>query len=136
MYTEEEIMQDMDKLRDHVDALRLKYGEDFSSVIVAGTTIGDCWAGACLIGGKSSGLHQACHALLGYIKFIDEFFDACKCVLHDDKKPEFLEELEKMNLESLKRVLITKTKEYEKAKAELDAEESVKQFLHNTGFTN
>ena len=136
MYTKEEVSQDMDKLRDHVDALRLKYGEDFSSVIVAGTVIDDYWVGACMVGGQSPGLHQICHALLGCVKFIDEFFNACKCVLHDDEKPELLQDLEKANLESLKRMLIVRTKEYEKAKAELDAEESVKQFLHDAGFAN
>lgn len=136
MYTEEEIRQDVDKLRDHVDALRLKYGENFSSVVATGVKMDEYWAGACMVSGESFGIHQACHALLGCVRFIDEFFDACKCVLHDDKKPEMLQKLEEMNLESLKKLLIMRTDEFKKAKAEYDAEESVKQFLHDTGFSN
>lgn len=136
MYTEEEIKQDMDKLRDHVEALRLKYGENFSSVIVSGVKMDDYWAGACIISGESFGLHQACHAMLNSARLIDEFFDACKCVLHDDKKPEMIQKLEEMNLESLKKLLIMRTDDFKKAKAEHDAEESVKQFLHDAGFAN
>lgn len=136
MYTEEEIRQDMDKLHSHVDALRLKYGEDFSSVVITGTEIDEYWAGACMISGKPSGLHQVCHAMLNCTRLIDEFFDACKCVLHDDDEPEMLQKLKDMNLEALKKMLIIRTDEFKKAKAEHEAEESVKQFLHDTGFAD
>jgi len=136
MYTEEEVRQDMDQLRSHVDVLRAKYGEDFSSIIAAGVKIDEYWAGTCMIGGESTGFHQACHALLQCSKFIDEFFDACKCVLHDNDKPEVVQKLLEMSIESLKKSLIIKTDEFQKAKAEFDAEESVKKFLHDTGFAN
>ena len=136
MHTEEEVRQDMDTLRSHVDALRLKYGEDFSSVVVTGVAIDEYWAGACMISGEPSGLHQACHAMLKCPRLIDEFFDACKCVLHDDDEPEILQKLKDMNLESLKKMLIIKTDEFKKARAEHEAEESVQKFLHDIGFSN
>lgn len=136
MYTEEEVRQDMEELRNHVEALKLKYGEDFSSVVVTGVKIDDYWAGGCIVGGNPLGVHQSCHALLDCVKFIDEFFDACKCVLHDDKKPEVMQKLEEMNLESLKKLLIMKTNEFKKIKAEHEAEEAVQDLLKQTGFTN
>jgi len=136
MYTEEEIRKDMDELRDHVDSLRLKYGDDFSGIIVSGVKLDKYWAGSSLICGESFGLHQNCHALLSRVRFIDEFFDACKCVLHDQDKPKVLQELENMNLESIKRLLILKTEEFKKARDERDTEESIRQLLHDAGFSN
>lgn len=136
MYTEEEIKQDMGKLRDHVEALRLKYGENFSSVVAAGVENDEYFIGICMIGGNPGGMHQSCHAMLNCVNFINNFFDACKCVLHDDEKPEMIQKLEEMNLESLKKLLIMRTDEFKKVKAEHEAEKAVQDLLKQAGFTN
>lgn len=138
MHSELEVKEDMDKLRSHIEAIADKYGDDFSCVLSAGVDIGDAWAGSCLAWGESHLLHQACHGLLENPKFIDEFFDAVKCVIlkRDQDRPELLKEMIKESIESMKRMLIKETDHYKKYVAEKEADEAVQDLLKKTGFAN
>jgi len=138
MHSESEIKEDMDKLRAHIEALMSKYGEDFSCVLSAGVSMEDTWAGSCLSYGEPHLLHQACHGLLENPKFIDEFFDAVKCVLlkRGQDRPEFLKEIMKESVESMKRMLIMETKHYKEYKVEKEVDDAVQDLLKQTGFTN
>lgn len=138
MFAESEIREDMDKLRSHIDALITKYGDEFSCVMSAVVAMDDAWAGSCLTYGEDYLIHQACHGLLENPKFIDEFFDAVKCVMMkaSEDKPEFLKMAMKESMDSLKRLLITQTKSFKDHKAEKDADEAVKALLKQAGFDN
>jgi len=138
MHSESEIREDMDKLRAHIEAIADKYGDDFSCILASGVSMDDAWAGSCLIYGESHLLHQACHGLLENPKFIDEFFDAVKCVTlkHGKDRPEFLKEMMKESIESLKRMLIMETDHYKKYIAEKDADDAVQDLLKQAGFAN
>jgi hypothetical protein len=138
MFAELEIREDMDKLRAHIDALRDKYGDEFSCILSAGVSMDNAWAGSCLSCGESYLVHQACHGLLENPKFIDEFFDAVKCVITkaDGDKPEFLKMVMRESMDSLKRLLITQTKSFKEYKAEEDADKAVKDLLRQAGFEN
>lgn len=138
MYAESEIREDMDKLRAHIDALISKYGDDFSCVMSAGVAMDDAWAGSCLTCGESHLVHQACHGLLENPKFIDEFFDAVKCVMMKagEGKPEFLKVVMRESMDSLKRLLIMETDHYKKRMAEKEVDEAVQDLLKQAGFTN
>ena len=138
MHSELEIKEDMDKLRAHIEALSDKYGDDFSCVLSAGVSMEDAWAGSCLTYGESHLLHQACHGLLENPRFIDEFFDAVKCVTlnHGKDRPEFLKRMLSESIESMKRMLITKTERYREYKAEKEADEAVQDLLKQAGFAN
>jgi len=138
MYSESEIKEDMDKLRAHIDALADKYGDDFSCILSAGVSMEDTWAGSCLSCGAPYLMHQACHVLLENPKFIDEFFDAVKCVLskRGQDRPEFLKEMMKESIESVKRMLIMETEHYKKCMAEKEADEAVQDLLKQAGFKN
>lgn len=138
MHSESEIKEDMDKLRAHIDALADKYGDEFSCILAAGVSMEKVWAGSSLTCGEPYLVHQACHGLLENPKFIDEFFDAVKCVIlkHGQDRPEFLKEIIKESIESMKRMLIMETEHYKKHMAEEDADEAVQDLLKQTGFTN
>lgn len=138
MHSEQEIKEDMDKLRAHIEALSDKYGDDFSCVLSAGVSMEKVWAGSCLSCGEPYLVHQACHGLLENPKFIDEFFDAVKCVLlkHSEDRPEFLKEIMKESVESMKRMLIMETKHYKKFTAEKEVDDAVQDLLKKAGFTN
>lgn len=138
MFAESEIREDMDKLRAHIDALMDKYGDEFSCVLSAGVSMEDAWAGSCITYGKDYLVHQACHGLLENPRFIDEFFDAVKCVITKagEDRPEFLKMLMKESMDSLKRLLIIQTKDFKDRKAEEDADRAVKNLLRQAGFEN
>ena len=138
MHSESEIRDDMDKLRAHVEALMDKYGDEFSCILSAGVAMEDVWAGSCLTYGDDYLMHQACHGLLENPKFIDEFFNAVKCVaLRDGQdRPEFLKEMMKMSVESLKCMLIKGTKRYKEHMASKEIDEAVQDLLKKSGFTN
>lgn len=138
MHSEPEIKEDMDKLRAHIEALTDKYGDDFSCILSAGVSMEDVWAGNCLTYGKSYLLHQACHGLLENPKFIDEFFDAVKCVSlkRGEDRPKVLKELITESIESMKRMLIMETEHYKKRIAEEEADKAVKTLLKQAGFEN
>lgn len=138
MHSESEIREDMDKLRAHIDALADKYGDEFSCLLSTGVSMENAWAGISLTCGVHNLIHQACHGLLENPKFIDEFFDAVKCVLlkRGQDRPEFLKEILKESVESMKRMLIMETEHYKKHMAEKDADEAVQDLLKQTGFTN
>jgi hypothetical protein len=138
MHSEPEIKEDMEKLRDHIEALMSKYGDDFSCILSTGVSMENTWVGSCLSYGEPHLLHQACHGLLENPKFIDEFFDAVKCVLlkHGEDRPEFLKEIMKESVESMKRMLIMETKHYKKFTAEKEIDDAVQDLLKKAGFTN
>ena len=138
MYSESEIRDDVDKLRAYIEALMDKYGDDFSCVLSAGVSMKDAWAGSCLVCGEPYLVHQACHGLLENPKFIDEFFDAVKCVVlkHGKDRPEILKKLITESIESMKRMLIVETEHYKKHMAEKEADEAVQDLLKQAGFTN
>lgn len=138
MYTESEIREDMSKLCDHIDTLIDKYGEDFSCIISAGVDMDDAWAGSCMSYGENYLLHQACHGLLNNPKFIDEFFDAVKCIIlkQGEDRPEFLKKMVTESIESMKRMLIKETEPYKKYKAEKEVDEAVQDLLKQAGFAN
>lgn len=138
MHSESEIKEDMDKLRAHIEALTDKYGDDFSCILTAGVSMEEAWAGSSIMYGESYLVHQACHGLLENPKFIDEFFDAVKCVIlrHGEDRPEVLKKLITESIESMKRMLIMETEHYKKHMAEKEADEAVKKLLKQVGFTN
>lgn len=138
MFAESEIREDMDKLRAHIDALIAKYGDEFSCVISTGVAMDDAWAGSCITYGEDYLVHQACHGLLENPKFIDEFFNAVKCVTAKvgEDRPEFLKVLMGESINSLKHLLITQTKSFKEYKAEEDADKAVKDLLRQAGFEN
>ena len=137
MHSELEIKEDMDKLRAHIEALADKYGDEFSCILSAGATMEDTWVGSCLTYGESYLVHQACHGLLKNPRFIDEIFDAVKCViLKSEDRPEFLKKVIAESIESMKRMLIMETDHYKRHMAEKEADEAVKNLLKQTGFTN
>lgn len=138
MHSESEIKEDMDKLRAHIDALSDKYGDDFSCVLAAGVSMGNVWAGSSITCGESPLVHQACHAFLENPKFIDEFFDAVKCVIlkHGKDRPEFLKNIIAESIESMKRMLIMETEHFKKHIAEKEVDEAVQDLLKQAGFTN
>ena len=138
MFAESEIREDMDKLRAHIEVLMDKYGDDFSCILSTGVGMDECWAGSCLSYGESRLLHQACHGLLENPRFIDEFFDAVKCVIlkHGEDRPEILKKLITESIESMKRMLIMETEHYKKRIAEKEADEAVQDLLKQSGFAN
>ena len=138
MHSEKEIRDDMDKFRAFVDALRDKYGDDFSCILSAGVSMEKYWAGCCLSCGNDYLLHQACHGLLDNARFIDEFFNAVKCVLDKlgEDKPEFMKLMMRESMNSLKRLLITDTEGFKQHLAEEDANNAVKDLLKQAGFEN
>lgn len=138
MHSELEIREDMEKLRAHIDVLVDKYGDDFSCILAAGVAMDKAWAGSSLTCGESYLVHQACHGLLENPRFIDEFFDAVKCVMlrTGEDKPEFLKMAMRESMDSLKRLLIAQTKSFKEHEAEKDADEAVQDLLKQAGFTN
>jgi hypothetical protein len=138
MHSESEIKDDMDKLRAHIEVLMDKYGDDFSCVLSVGVSMEDAWAGSCLAYGESYLVHQACHGLLENPKFIDEFFDAVKCVIlkHGEDRPKVIQEMMSESMDSIKRMLIMETKDFKRHKAEKEANDAVKDLLKQAGFTN
>lgn len=138
MHSESEIKEDMDKLHAHIEALMDKYGDDFSCVLSAGVSMEDAWVGSCLSYGESYLIHQACHGLLKNPRFIDEFFDAVKCVLlkQGEDRPEILKKIMAESIESMKRLLIMETDHFKKRMAEKEADEAVQDLLKQAGFTN
>lgn len=138
MFAESEIREDMEKLRAHIDALADKYGDEFSCVMSTGVAMDDTWAGSCLTCGESHLVHQACHGLLENPKFIDEFFDAVKCVIlkHGKDRPDFLKKMITESIESMKRMLIMETDHYKKHMAEKEVDEAVQDLLKQAGFAN
>lgn len=138
MHSESEIKEDMDKLHAHIEALTDKYGDDFSCVLSAGASMEDTWVGSCLTYGEDLLVHQACHGLLENPKFIDEFFNAVKCVMTKagEDKPEFLKVMMRESMDSLKRLLIMNTKSFKDHVAEEEADKAVKTLLKQAGFEN
>ena len=138
MYSESEIRDDMSKLHAHIDALTDKYGDDFSCVLSAGVSMEDAWAGSSLTFGEPYLLHQACHGLLENPKFINEFFDAVKCVMlkHGKDRPDFLKNMMTESIEAMKRMLIKETNHYKKFMDEKEVDEAVQDLLKRAGFTN
>ena len=136
MHSEKEIREDMDKLRAHIEALRDKYGEDFSCVLSTGVGMEEYWAGASITCGKPYLLHQACHGLLENPVLVSEFFKAVDCVLSKDDKPEVLKKLMSESLRSLRNLVIKNSKGYKEYKEEQEAEQAVDDLLKQTGFTN
>jgi succinate dehydrogenase flavin-adding protein (antitoxin of CptAB toxin-antitoxin module) len=136
MHSEPEIREDMEKLRDHVKALADKYGDEFSCILSAGVDMGKAWAGSSLVYGESYLVYQACRGLLEMPKFIDEFFDAVKDVLSSKELPDFLKEMTRESVESMKRMLIVETKAYKKFTAEKEVDEAVQDLLKKAGFAN
>ena len=132
MFAESEIREDMDKLRAHIEVLMDKYGDDFSCILSTGVGMDECWAGSCLSYGESRLLHQACHGLLENPRFIDEFFDAVKCVALKHDHPDFLKQIISESIESMKRMLIKETKSYK----EHEIDEAVQDLLKKSGFAN
>lgn len=137
-WKENEIRNDLDKVRALLDALELKYGEDFGVVFAGGMVKDeDYWAGSCHVIGNERLVHQACHALLNCPKFIDEFFNAIKCVLTQNAgdRPEFLVKMMQASVDSMKRLLIEQTDAYKDLEAEHDADQAV-QHLIDSVFKN
>ena len=138
MHSESEIKDDLDKLRAFIDALKDKYGDDFSCVFSTGVATEEYWIGGCLACGDDYMLHQACHGLLENVRFIDQFFDAVKCLISKggNDRPEFLKELMRDSLDSLKKIIIRNSDGFKKHLEELDTENAIKNLLKESGFTN
>lgn len=147
MHTHQEIKEDMDKLHAFVEALQVKYGPEFSCAIAAGAGVHteitseddpDAYAGGAYMVGSDAMFHQACHYLLKSCKFIDGIIDAMECViLHEHKaqgKPEFLDKMMTLSLESLKKILIMSTDEFKEHLDAKNIEEAVENLLRDAGF--
>lgn len=135
-WKENEVREDLGRVRAMIDALSHKYGDDFSCVWSAGCNVGEAWAGGTIIVGEYAMLHMACHGLLDAPKFIDGICDAIKCTLqHSAPKdtPEFLTLAMLKSIDSLKKVLLVSCKERMEEKDINKAVESLIQsvFGHN-----
>lgn len=149
MHTKEEVKEDLDKIRDLIDQLEVKYGPEFSCAVSVGTGVHteltsddepDAFAGATCIMGNEAMFHQTCHCLLQSAKFVDGIIDAISCVIvkhHREKgMPEELDKLMALSMNSIKKLLIECTYEYKKSKADKEASEIVDDFLSEIGMKN
>jgi hypothetical protein len=125
-----ELEQDLKKLVDHVDCFQEKHN---CCMLSAMTVSIDEKRAACQVylkGGDTQDLHMLCHGLLKSPRFVDEMFDAIKCVINKsnpEKGDTFKNFLIDSTLETIKKlVLLIAVKERE---AESDAEDTVKKFL-------
>lgn len=138
-WKENEVREDLDRVRAMIDALKLKYGEDFSCVWTAGCNIGEAWAGEAIIAGEPAMLHMACHGLLDAPKFVDEICDTIKCVLHNNQPenmPKLIVQAMESSINSLKKVLLMSTKEYKKRMEEKEIEENVQELVNSVFHKN
>lgn len=145
MHTKEEVMEDLYRVRDLVNELETKYGPEFSCALSAGVGVHteitsddepDAYAGVACVVGRTPMLHSACHALLESPKFVDEFFDAVKCVILRRDTPDFLKRMVVESIESMKRLLIMETKQFKEHEAEKETDEAIQDLLRQAGFTN
>lgn len=149
MHTQEEIREDMDRLHDFIDSLKVKYGPEFACVVTAGTGINtkvtneddpDAFAGGAYMVGEPAMFHQACHCLLKSCKFINGIIDAMECVImHEHResgKPKFLDMMMVTSLESLKKILIMNTDEFKEEEEKQEIDEAVDQLLRDSGLKN
>jgi len=128
-----ELEQDLKKLVNHVDCFQEKYN---CCMLSAMTVSIDEKRAACQVylkGGEAQDLHMLCHGLLKSPRFVDEMFDAIKCVINKanpEKEDTFKNFLIDSSLESIKKlVLLIAVKEAKEREAESDAENTVKKFL-------
>jgi len=146
MYSEEEIKEDLHRFKDLADALRVKYGPDFSCVIGAGVGIKDneddeepeSYSGIVCAEGTNSMLQQTCNSFFKSVGLIDSIIDSIEYIIVKDHRekntPKYMDEMAIKALYALKIILTKTTDEYKRAEAEFDAEEVVKNLLRETGF--
>jgi len=147
MHTQEEIREDIDKVRSLIDVLKLKYGEEFSCVFAAGVGVNseitsepDVYSGGACMVGNSMMFHQACHCLLHSVKFIDGIIDAIKCTLEEEhrrtNKPEILGIMMITAMDSLKKLLVMSTDEFKEEVQNKEINDAVQHLLRDAGFEN
>ena len=145
MYSNDEIKADLDRLRDLAEALKAKYGPEFSCIIGAGMSVSsdlisepDSYLGAVYVSGTDQMLQQTCNTFIKSPRFIDSIIDSMEyAILKSHKEsgaPDVMDKLAIKSLEGLKTLLIRTTDEYKRAEAEFDAEEVVKNLLKENGF--
>ena len=147
MYSEEEIKEDLQRFKDLADALRVKYGPDFSCVIGAGVGIKaneddeepESYSGIVCAEGTNNLIQQTCKSFFKSVGLIDSIIDSMEYLIVKDHRerntPKFMDEMAIKALQSLKLILTRTTDEYKRAEAEFDAEEVVKNLLRENGFT-
>ena len=131
-WQENEIRNDLDKVRALLDALKLKYDGNFSAVFSAGVLKDDeFWHGISISLGEADLIYQVCHGLLYNPRFINEFFDAVKYVLSRSAgdRPEFMVKMMQASVESMKMMLIRQTEAYKKYEVEEDVEQAVQHLI-------
>lgn len=145
MYTNDEIKADLDRLKDLAEALKAKYGPEFSCIIGAGMSVSsdpmsepDSYLGAVYVNGTNQMLQQTCNTFIKSSKFIDSIVDSMEyAILKNHKEnntPDFMDKLAIKSLEGLKTILIRTTDEYKELEKELDVEGAVRGLLKDSGF--
>jgi hypothetical protein len=145
MYTNDEIKADLDRLKDLAEALKAKYGPEFSCIIGAGMSVSsdiinepDSYLGAVYINGTSPMLQQNCNSFIKSSRFIDSIIDSMEYAIlkshKENNTPDFMDKLAIKSLEGLKTVLIKTTDEYKEFEKEVDVEGAVRNLLENSGF--
>lgn len=145
MYTNDEIKADLDRLKDLAEALKAKYGPEFSCIIGAGMSVSsdpigepDSYLGAVYVNGTNQMLQQTCNTFIKSSKFIDSIVDSMEyAILKNHKEnntPDFMDKLAIKSLEGLKTILIRTTDEYKELEKELNVEEAVRDLLKDSGF--
>ncbi len=145
MYTNDEIKADLDRLKDLAEALKAKYGPEFSCIIGAGVGISsdiisepDTYLGSVYIDGTDLMLQQTCNSFIKSPKLIDSIIDSMEyAILKSHKEnnvPDIMDKLAIKSLEGLKTILLRTTDEYKELEKELDVEGAVKNLLKDSGF--
>lgn len=145
MYTNDEIKADLDRLKDLAEALKAKYGPEFSCIIGAGMSVSsdlisepDSYLGAVYVNGTNQMLQQTCNTFIKSSKFIDSIVDSMEYAIIKNHKenntPDFMDKLAIKSLEGLKTILIRTTDEYKELEKELDVEGAVRGLLKDSGF--
>ena len=146
MYTNDEIKADLGRLKDLADALKAKYGPEFSCIIGAGMSVStdikndepDAYLGSVYIDGTDQMLQQTCNSFIKSPKLIDSIIDSMECAIlksHEENNvPDIMDRLAIKSLEGLKTILIRTTDEYKELEKELDVEGAVRDLLKDSGF--
>ena len=146
MYTNDEIKADLDRLKDLAEALKAKYGPEFSCIIGAGMSVStdikndepDAYLGAVYVNGTNQMLQQTCNSFIKSSRFIDSIIDSMEYAIlkshKENNAPDFMDKLAVRSLEGLKTILIKTTDEYKELEKELDVEGAVRDLLKDSGF--
>ena len=129
---ENEIREDISRIKDLIQALRLKYGEDLNATAVVSVTCEETnhvIGTLSIIGNIEDVSCTCCSQLLQSGVFLISFFTAAKSVIAESDLGEFEKVLHIKTLECMKKTLITLSDGFKKFMDERDIQESVQQLI-------